>query len=192
MLACASTGINNADANTTTLVIIWVSVVVCWSAQAPLTHSHTSPAPSPLGKRSRSRGLERDNYIVVVYEWFTASRVNTLPSWVTLSSVPHPPVALLCRRHLPQRSRDYSPDRRGIARAKRRMATATPLHASRSHGRTDCSDRCRRSAADPMRGLSPSSDPLRRRRHECKPLRRSAAVKPRSDAPQSQGLIVAF
>jgi len=47
-----------------------------------------------------------------------------------------------CRRDLPQRSRDHPADRRRVARAKRRVAAAAPLHAGRSDGRTVRSSRC--------------------------------------------------
>src|SRR5262249_50703481 len=75
------------------------------------------------------------------------------------------------------------------------MAAAAPLHAGRSHGRAGRSGWRRRSPADPMRGLALSSDPLRRRTHECQTLGWSAAVKPRSRAAvrrKAQGLIVVF
>jgi putative transposase len=93
-------------------------------------------------------------------------------------------------RHLPQRSRNHSADRRGIARAKRRVAAAAPLHAGRSHGRADRRRRWR-PAADPMRGLAleRSTAASKAWMPNARPQCRCQAPQPRSGAPKAQGLI---
>src|SRR5438045_4459345 len=99
------------------------------------------------------------------------------------------------RRHLPQRGRDHPADRRGVARAKRRMAAATPLYAGRGDGGTGRGGRGNRSPADPMRRLTrfkrstvASKAWMPKLRSQC----RCQAPQPRSGAPKAQGLIAAL
>src|SRR5207248_8427485 len=59
------------------------------------------------------------------------------------------------RRYLPERGQHHPADRRCPARAKRRMATAAPLHADRGNGRTyTAADRRRSGETSTHGGLS--------------------------------------